>query len=209
MKIGFASSDWSSTLKDDTGGLIPGGACWYRIMLPSREMAKRGHVVEVGTLIFNSKLGEFGIRPHTSPTGDLVHGGFDVIVMQRWMHDGVDESIRIARSNGQVIVNDIDDHFFALHPKNRANKGLQDSVVSLAHYRKTLAASSLVTTSTPFLAEVVHSINADAPTTVIRNGLETESWSSQPMSSEVASVGWIGALPWRSDDLQVLRGYRS
>jgi len=167
--------------------------------------------VTVGLLTSHRKSGEFGILPLDCIDLDgndrdaRIEWGFDIIVMQRWMHRDVSADIGRARAAGQVIVNDIDDHFDAIPPTNQAfhaTHPARNADENVAHYREILRHSDLITCSTPFIARWYERY---APTCVIRNAVDMREWETHP-HREPPVLGWVGATAFRGGDLEVAAG---
>lgn len=227
MKIGFATADWSRILGPD-GKPTYGGSGWARIGLPARHLRAMGLDVVEGTLVWSAEAGVFLVRQW--PGYDLdaqdptLYALPDLIVLQRWMFASVAVETRTAQANGQVVVNDLDDHFWGLDPRNRAAQitdPRRNPVENRDHYAATIRASSAVTVATPYLADVVKRMGvASSKIHVLENHLDTEAFYNvseenrhrQAMgitefrSKTVPKVGWVGATPWRSGDLETMRG---
>ena len=199
MKIGFGSSDWSRSVKDDRGHPVWGGAGWARLgqyssLLPF-DMA-------VGSLAFHK--GVFGVADWDGNH----HFDCDIIYMQRVMFDDVPNRILQARANGQVIINDLDDWYWGLSPSNGAWAGSHpknNPKENVNHYRKVLSASTLVTVSTPYLADRI-SQWVSRPIVLIPNFVDTEKFPIRTQTDGVPTVGWVGSTGHRSGDLEILKG---
>lgn len=202
MRIGFATNDFSRTLR------TLGGAGWYRCGLPARALAAHGIDTAVGTPVHH-KYGRLGLCPlELIDAPDDVRAAahdfdFDVIVLQRGMWPGLETAIRYAKAKGQVIVNDVDDHFDQIPTTNQAFLSTLPgaSMGDLDSYRRVLAASDLITCSTPFLERWYRRY---APTVTVRNAIDLDRWHPIPSRGPV-QVGWIGVTSHRSRDLEVLR----
>lgn len=197
--------DWS-TILDTTGKPTPGGSGWYRAHLPHRALRDAGIETCIGRLLFSPKERRFGIRAwgEGSEDGKLDTWDCDVVVLQRWMIDGLWDDIRAARESGQLVVQDVDDWFFGLASQNVASKALTlDPRSNLAHYRKVLLASDLVLASTPYLASRLSQFCPNVR--VVRNHIDVERWAVRDQR-EVPVLGWAGAVPWRSGDVETLIG---
>lgn len=225
MKIGFATADWGN-LQERPGY---GGAGWARIGLPAKFLRQAGLDVVEGTLIFNKATKTFGVRCWPEPGEEAVlHGDIDLVVLQRWMFASVAVETASARRKGQVVVNDLDDHFWALSRHNRARvvtDPRHNLIENRDHYAAVLRSSSAVTVSTPFLADIVRrELGVKAPIHVLENHLDLEAWDEvaevnmeRVQAPALATVdllgfrrpivGWVGATPWRSGDLEVLQPF--
>jgi glycosyltransferase involved in cell wall biosynthesis len=214
MRVGFATTDWSP-IPDENGHNTLGGSGWYRVGIPSKALSLwSAHGVSVGLLASATVRSTGGRRLGVYREDGTHDWDCDVIVLQRWMHDGLADDIRLARASGQVIINDVDDWFFGLSPANAAFHSSHPKVNPEAnrnHYRQILAASSLITVSTPFLADRFREMfNGRVPVEVLPNVVDLgpfgQDWRVRPLGEEDPVVGWAGAVAWRSGDLEVLRG---
>jgi hypothetical protein len=108
LRIGWATNELLHMPANAEGktAYFPGGSAWYRMFLPAKWLRERGHHCPVGRLVFDKKLGIFGVTEDTSPEPDPETFDFDLpmIVLQRWMFDEMPEDIKRARSSGQVVV---------------------------------------------------------------------------------------------------------
>lgn len=214
MRIGFACGDWGMRALDDDGTPTLGGSGWYRMGLPSDFLTRNGHTCVLGTLVRRRSTGEFGVATWDGEH----HWGFEIIVMQRWMNEGLADEMHEARAqHGQRFVNDVDDHYEGLdtrnmawrssHPKWDAERGrfVDERVndVNRDEYRRVLAASDLLTVSTPYLADRLAKYGVEIA--VLRNAIDLERWLPHEQH-DPPTLGWVGAQPWRSGDLEALRG---
>lgn len=210
MRVGFATTDWS--LYEGRENLTLGGSGHYRVGIPSRYLAKAGHEVYVGGIAtYGGADAQLGIsdpyNENPDPAKDVAWG-CDVVVLQRTMHVGLDVAIRAARANGQFIVSDVDDHFWQLDKRNVAHEGLVKNAslkFNLAAYIENLKASSLITVSTQFLADELTKM-IPTPIAVVPNVVDlSQDWRRTPQPA-MPAYGWAGAVPWRSGDIETLRG---
>lgn len=199
-KIGFASSDWSRSVTDSNGHPVMGGAGWARL---GQYVEHLDDVKAVGILAHKDDI--FGVR---SWDGKL-HLDCDIIVMQRVMFADVPDKIRVAQANGQIIINDIDDWYFGLSPKNGAFAASHPKTnpnENVNHYKAVLARSDHVTVSTPYLMERLKSF-VKAPLHLIPNFVDVKKFQPRAVNeSNMPIVGWVGSTAHRSGDLQELRG---
>lgn len=201
MRIAFVTADWAH---DGTLG----GAGEARIGLPSRALAEAGHEVYVGELVGQHRDGWLTA---IGRDGGCWNERPDVVVIQRWMHKDAPRLQAEARATGQVIVHDLDDWFWGLDPQNRAFWGTHPSTnpdQNRDHYWRALGEADVVTVSTPYLAERLSGI---ARTEVVRNAIDLKRFSevreeNSTREPERLVYAWVGALGWRSGDLETLRG---
>lgn len=198
MKIGFGSADWSSSVFDDKGHPVWGGSGWARL---GQYQHRLGHEVVVGPLI--SKNDTFGVQDWDGNH----HFDLDVIVMQRVMFD-IAEKMKRAKAEGQILINDIDDLYWNLHPANLAWKASHpqfNSIENRNHYRAIISNSSGLIISTQYLAEAIKPM-IQSPSIIIGNYIDPDRFIvRQHSDSEPPCIGWVGSTSHRSGDLELLR----
>jgi hypothetical protein len=202
MKIGIVSGDHLRADRSPDGKERWGGAGWARVGQYVDAMRAAGHDVTVGHLWLR------GNSLTVQDEHDNVHYP-DVVLMQRLMHRGLDQSVLIGRRSGQVVVNDIDDWYWGLDPSNAAFKASHpkyNKEENTLFYRKVLAASDHVTVSTPYLAARIREM-IDTPLTVIKNYVDVGRFTKREhVDTESPEVGWAGSTDHRSGDIETLRG---
>ena len=204
MRIAFVTSDWS------VDGQL-GGAGEARIGLPARALAAAGHEVRIGEVLAAHSEGWLTC---VSRDGGPWTERPDVIVIQRWMHRDAAQLQREAMDAGQVVVHDIDDWFWGLDQSNRAfwsTHPSRSSEQNREHYRAALGACDLITVSTPYLAGRIESLIPGSRTFVVRNSIDVARFDAvravnEARSGDELTYAWVGALDWRSGDLETLRG---
>lgn len=201
MKIGVASADYLRPEKSPTGDEQWGGAGWARIGQYIPYLREAGHEVTVGTM--------WKVRDHVE-----VEDGYtkekvapDILIVQRIMHEGVADTTQMARKTGQIVVNDIDDWYWGLDPRNGAWKASHpkyNKAENTTFYARNVKACDFVISSTPFIADKVRE-KFGVPTTVLKNTVDTARFStvSQP---DTPTIGWVGSTSHRSGDLEILSG---
>jgi glycosyltransferase involved in cell wall biosynthesis len=198
MRVAFISTD--ATKRGTT--VEPGGAAYYRTVLPADGLREFGgidaHWFPEARSLPNGEIA--GRHDQWGKTFD----GFDVVVLQRWMHQDIPRKIMDARATGQIIVQDIDDHMWAIHSANKAAKQVTSRTdINLDHYTRSIRAASHITVSTPFLAKVITDLG-QPNVTVIRNAIDLRNWQRQEVSDQVKHIGWVGSTDHRSNDLEQL-----
>lgn len=210
MRIGLASSDWAVKAPDVLGRPTWGGAGWYRLGLPGSRLRAQGFDVVEGTLVWSADAGRFGVRPWPARGEEaVIEWDLDLVVLQRWMFASVAVESHTARRNGQVVVQDVDDHFWALDPANRAYVATSpqtNPVENRDHYLAALKSASAITVSTPYLASCLKGLGVRTPTFVLPNRVDVAAFAQERPERDRPVVGWVGATPWRSKDLETLRG---
>lgn len=214
-KVAWFSTDWQFEPAVDelasrvAGRPIPipgkrvatyGGTYYYRMALPAMELAKHG---------YQSVLA-YAVRP--GPDGRLSalgvdqcwHDDCDIVVFQRWMAANGAPFAERARAAGQLVIQDVDDMFWALPRTNIASQTTDPKVnpeFNRVHYRRMIDVSSAVICSTPAIAAY---LGRKVPAFVCRNSIDIDRWPvHDPM---VGMVGWVGGIAWRGNDLPLLRG---
>jgi glycosyltransferase involved in cell wall biosynthesis len=235
VRIGFATTDFSFGRRGPDGGPAFGGAGYYRCFLPAEACARAGHEVVWGGLISSNTTGQLGVqvleklswigpehpafpKTYTRPEAPLWEGrhefDLDVIVMQRWMLQDTWQYVMRARGEGQVVVNDLDDWFWGLDERNvawAASHPRLNPTSNRDHYLLTCLASDVITVSTPYLADQLHGLLKDLQAgrppeiVVLRNMIDLERWRPRPIENEDLTYGWVGAIPWRSGDVETLK----
>lgn len=206
MKIGFATNDWSRVL-DSRGHPIIGGSGYIRIGQYISPLQQLGHEAIIGVLANDPKKGIFGVY---SWDGKVAYD-FDVIVMQRYMHMDVVPDIKKARSAGQIILQDVDDWYWGLSPKNHA-KQMSDPIVNktenIVWYKNIIQVSDGVITSTPFLNQKISKWNETCR--MHGNYVTLSRFRENKIHTNIQNkytLGWIGSTAHRSGDLEILRPY--
>lgn len=195
--VAWISADYSQLVDPPE----PNGCTWYRCVLPSREVAKHGIDTGVGMPAANPELG-MGIAYE-----DGMLAGWDINVFKLLMHESVLEFMTIMQRNGQTIAVDVDDFHAGLHDENVAEgltNPLKNPQVNRAWYEQIIRRADFVTVSTEFLADYYDARVRDVR--LVRNGVDVDRWEQRDVSGEPI-IGWVGATPWRSGDLETLRDW--
>lgn len=217
MIIGIASADYMRSDRTSSGNDEWGGAGWARMGQYIDQYTKAGHDVICGTL-FGGKVGA------AVEDGNGVKKFPDIILMQRLMHSDQEYSqvtgqmftkemsltqvMAAAKKSGQVIVNDVDDWYWGIDPSNFAFMGSHpkvNAVENTRNYSAVLASSSLLTVSTPYLAERLRT-RVRCPIVVIPNYIEVSRFTPHQQSIGVPMFGWAGSTGHRSRDIETVAG---
>lgn len=197
--VGFLTTDWAW----GTEPLQPNGCAWYRCVLPGVELEKRGWVCGVGIPAFNDRDGFGMVTGH----GKAVHG-WDIIVFKLIMHKDALENLSRAQEMGQKIIVDIDDFFDGLAPTNRAYEATDPKKYpdnNREIYAEIIRRSFAVITSSQFLFDYYSKIHSNV--FLVRNGIDTNRYAGinrHRRAHHKTRIGWVGATPWRSGDLEIL-----
>ena len=196
-EFAVATTDWSRTIVDDNVYRVPGGCGWMRFGQCASLTRNRFIMGDLATV--NNWI---GVRPQR---GTEVIAP-PVVFMQRFMESRATRLVEQAVATGQFVVNDVDDWFWGLHPENQAYKASHpdlNPISNIDHYRNTLAASSLVTVSTPFLAEQISEWGVS--TRIVENRVSAWRFSMRRHLPGKPIVGWAGSTGHRSGDLAILK----
>jgi glycosyltransferase involved in cell wall biosynthesis len=204
MRVAWISRDWGLRQRFDGSEIkTPGGSGYHRCILPAQGLSEFGGI-ETGC------FADATVRPSGEivPLDDnrwIMPGDWDIVVLQRWMQPEIAEITSRARAAGQIVIQDVDDHFWALHRANAAfyvTDPSHNESWNREHYAEALRAASLVTVSTPFLAEVIKTELGQPNVTVLSNMIDLANWHRQPVRREVKTIGWVGVTSHRSQDLE-------
>lgn len=198
--VTFLTFDWSFALKP----IQPNGCAWYRCKLPM-DILKNNKEYETGFGFpgFNEKYG-FGLL---IPDNKAIHG-WDIVILKLIMLEKVIDQIPIAKSLGQKIVIDLDDHMEGLEKSNLAyhmTSPEKNPKNNREHYLKSIEMADALITSTPFLKEFYENKHPGKPVFLVRNGIDIDRWTlKKGGGGNKPTFGWVGATPWRSGDLETL-----
>lgn len=212
MKVGYASLDFSPDIIAADGFPAWGGAGWARL---GQYHGRLKHETVKGLLSFDKRKKVMQVHEcvHTYHAPGMQcegidHDNCDIIVMQRWMLDGLERDIGMARANGQIIINDVDDLLWDVHRSNVAHRFMRSNAhngESVDFYGKVLQASNLVVVSTPYLASVVKEMARTDNVIVVPNFVDFNKFTTREQAAE-PTLGWVGSTAHRSNDLEQLRG---
>ena len=199
--IAFLTVNWSFT----TNPIQPDGCAWYRCMLPMFELKKFGWNVGMGLPNYTEEdgfvLDDFGRENYC---------GWDIIVFKLIMLKTVVERMEKAKSLGQKIYVDIDDFFEGLSETNLAHKSTdpnKNEEVNRQHYYDIINMADGVITSTPFLRDY-YIEQGIKNVFMVRNGIDLDRWHRRRDHARyLPTVGWVGATPWRSKDLETMQPF--
>jgi hypothetical protein len=197
--VTFLTFDWAF----GTEPLQPNGCAWYRCYLPMKELKNHGWETGIGFPGYNEEHG-FGML---IPDDKAIHG-WDIIVFKLIMLESVATKIKTAKELGQKIVVDLDDSFEKLHETNMAYKMTDPEKYpknNRDHYQYIIDNADALITSTPFLYDFYKNEKGYKNVFMVRNGIDLSRWRQRKDHSRwLPTVGWVGATPWRSQDLETM-----
>lgn len=180
-----------------TNDIIPSGVSFYRCVMPMSVIPD----AMIGRPRFSVGEG-IGI----DDGGDGIFG-FSVVVLKLLKHKKYLKWVQKAQALGQRIVVDVDDFFQGLHPANSAYS-VTDPAVNPVENREFMETITLmadtITVSTPFLRDHYAAKHPDVR--LVRNSI-LPSMFDQRKQADRPIIGWMGALAWRSEDLETLSGW--
>ena len=196
MSVGFITYDLNTSVSPP----IPGGCSFYRQLLPMSTLTNTQTLM--GLPAWEAENG-FGIK-HGAQRASF---GFDTIVMKALMGRNTAHQIRLAQDAGQRIVVDVDDFYDGLAPSNVAYKFTDPShnkLMNREFFRDVIEACDIVSVSTPFLYDYYSQTHPDVR--LVRNGIDLRFFEKRKVRNVPNPVlGWVGAIPWRSEDVETLR----
>ena len=217
MKVGFATVDWSRSVRDEAFGKpAMGGANWIRFgqYLPFMNEVEPVH----GAPVWSNTKQVFGVDTLCGwpcDVDDVERYDFDipVIFLQRVMDYKVGSHVAIARANGQIVIQDIDDDFWSIPKWNSSYAATHPSMnkeCNTDFYLEGLANSNLIVASTPYLAEKMSEVNDHV--VLIENHVNVDSFEKAQAQMGARSdvrVGWTGDVAMKVGDLACLRSVAS
>jgi glycosyltransferase involved in cell wall biosynthesis len=155
------------------------GCGYYRMHLPAKHLSKLG----LATTVASTRLD--------------VDRPYEIIVAQRVTGVKPSNVWRAICDSDTLAVMDMDDDLFNVPTHNPSHSYYADPLVR-RQLADNLAASNLLTVSTPYLAERMKEYT-DAPIEILPNCLDLGSVSKRPESGGVVSVGWAGSGTHKGD----------
>jgi hypothetical protein len=199
MIIGVASADWVGPNKSSDGNAYWGGSGWARV---GQFLEHLPYKVAVGYLAWKHDhliiTDVYGTEHHP-----------DVLILQRLMHTGLANHIALSQAYGQIIINDVDDWYWGLDPRNNAwhhSHPKTNSKENVNHYRSIISRSAYVTVSTPYLLGRLSPV-IKGESLLFRNTIDISKFSVKEHTEEDCPVvGWAGSTAHRSGDLETVSG---
>jgi len=195
-RFGFISGDFVYAL----GQLYPGGCGYYRCMLP---MNAAGPGAKFGPPAWTADRG-FGVRLNK----EYAQFGFDTVVIKQLMERWMPRQMQIAKQLGQRLIVDVDDAYDFLHDENLAKHSTdpeRNKISNREHMRAVIMEADIVTVSTPFLLDYYSGLRDNV--VMVRNGINPNQFPKRKVTRDKPVIGWAGALRWRSNDLDVFKGW--
>jgi len=174
-------------------------------MLPAQQLNIAGIHSTVGMLSKRENAG-FSITRTNNTRAD----NHSIIVLKVVMDRVALEAIPFCKARGQKIVVDIDDLFDEIHETNFAasstdpdkNKDRNREI-----YKQIIAEADALICSTPFIEEYYRKMYPSKPMFVVRNAIDIDRWKRLSVVKRKPIIGWLGATPWRSKDLEAIADF--
>lgn len=197
--VAFLTLDWTKGIEP----VEPNGCAYYRCYLPSIELEKYEWGVASALPEYHPEHG-FGAYLNK----DTVHFGWDIVVFKLIMLKTVAELLENNKPLNQKIVVDVDDFYEGLQPSNLAWQNTDPQKYpdnNREHYWRIIDLADAIVTSTQFLYDFYTKEKGKSNVFLVRNGIDIDRWhKKQDHSRWLPTVGWVGAIPWRSGDLEMM-----
>jgi hypothetical protein len=212
MRIGFLSTDWG-----DHYEALPGGCTNVRMLMPGMLLTSIGHQVMVGEIGWKDGEGFVAVKPlerlkyrktGVIKTYDECFDKLDVVVLKLFMHQDAVKYIELAKSYGQTVIVDTDDHFEQLPEDNLAfitTDPQRNPENNRDHLISTYSAADGIIASTKFLEERMRRYNKNVYR--VPNSLDPKTFTYRlDTAGNKPTIGWVGMMMWRVNDLKDFSG---
>lgn len=212
MRIGLLSTDWGDHLE-----ALPGGCTNVRMLMPGMLLTSIGHEVMVGEVGWKDGEGFVAVKPYERlkygrrgviKEYDQAFDKLDVVVLKLFMHKDAVKYINLAKSYGQTVIVDTDDHFEQLPEDNLAfitTDPEKNPDNNRNHLIDTYSAADGIIASTKFLEERMRKYNKNVYR--VGNALDPKTFMYRlDFSGNKPTIGWVGMMMWRVEDLKCVAG---
>lgn len=200
--VAFLTMDWTRGVDP----VEPNGCAYYRCYLPSLQLEEKGWGVATALPEFHP---EYGFGAFLDKNN--VHYGWDIVVFKLIMLGTVADILEGPNRPKQKIVVDVDDFYEGLQPTNLAYQNTDPAKHpdnNREHYWRIIDAADAIITSTQFLYDFYTKEKGKKNVFLVRNGIDIDRWHKRKDHSRwLPTVGWVGAIPWRSGDLETLQPF--
>jgi hypothetical protein len=200
--ISFLTMDWARGVNP----IEPNGCAHYRCHLPSLELEKNGWEVSMAMPEFHPEHG-FG----SFISQEEIYYGWDIVVFKLIMLRSVADILEGPRRPNQKIVVDVDDFYEGLSSTNLAHQNTDPEKHpenNREHYWRIIDSADAIITSTQFLYDFYTKEKGKSNVFLVRNAIDIDRWyKKQDHARGLPRVGWVGAIPWRSGDLETMRPF--
>lgn len=199
--VAFLTLDWTKGIEPAE----PNGCAWYRCYLPMSELYNKGWEIGMGVPEYDVKHG-FGVFKSKNE----VFYGWDIIVFKLIMLKSVADIMKNSKPDQKIVV-DVDDFYEGLQPTNLAYGNTDPEKHpenNREHYWDIIDHADALITSTQFLYDFYTKKKGYKNVFLVRNGIDIDRWQRRKDHSRWLPVfGWVGAIPWRSNDLEQMNPF--
>ena len=212
MRIGFLSTDWGDHVEGQ-----PGGCTNIRMMIPALHLNQIGHQVMVGEIGWKDGEGFVAVKPYERIKArhrdvikefDWCFDKLDVVILKLFMHKDAIKYIELAKSYGQTVIIDTDDHFEQLPEDNLAfitTDPARNPDNNRQHLISTYPVADGIIASTKFLEQRMLKYNDTVYR--VKNSLNPQTFMYRLDGAGFKpTIGWVGIMMWRVDDLKSVAG---
>lgn len=212
MRIGFLSTDWGDHIEGQ-----PGGCTNVRMMGPGMQLTTIGHQVMVGEIGWKDGEGFVAVKPverlkfrnrGVITKYDECFDKLDVVILKLFMHHDASKYIELAKSFGQTVIIDTDDHFEQLPEDNLAfitTDPQRHPDNNREHLIATYSVADGIIASTKFLEERMRKYNSNVYR--VSNSLDPSNFLYRiDLAGDKPTIGWVGIMMWRVEDLKGVAG---
>jgi len=193
--IAFLTTDFSKSKS-----IQANGCAWYRCVMPGKELAKRGFEIAVAIPDYDENHGFGALISEDKRMFD-----WDVVVFKLIMHRNILEIMKNKRPDQKIFV-DVDDFYEDLRETNFAYSTTDPSKnddINRDIYLEIIDMADGVITSTQFLYDYYKKNKGVDNVYLVRNSVSLDQWHKKGDHSRwLPTFGWVGAIPWRSNDLE-------
>lgn len=187
-RVAWLTSDIASV----GGKATVGGCAYYRCYLPMRSIGVPGQMI--GKPAWTAEHGFGLVIP-----GGKARIGFSSVMLKLLWNRSLAHQISCARDVGQHVVVDIDDLYEDLDERNVASEAI--TLQKRASYEAAVMAANTVTVSSQYLYDIYSKRHPDVR--LIRNAIDLAPYQPR-RQARMVTIGWGGATPWRSGDIETL-----
>lgn len=212
MRIGFLSTDWGDHFEG-----LPGGCTQVRMMVPAFNLNQIGHIAAVGEIGWKDGEGFVLVKPYERLKArhrsvikefDWCFDKLDVVILKLYMHKDASKYIEMAKSYGQTVIIDTDDHFEQLPEDNLAfttTDPIRNPDNNRDHLIATYSIADGIIASTKFLEQRMLKYNNNVYR--VKNSLDPKNFMFRVDSGGFnPTIGWVGMMMWRVEDLKGVSG---
>jgi tetrahydromethanopterin S-methyltransferase subunit B len=187
------------------------------MLMPGMLLTSIGHQVMVGEIGWKDGEGFVAVKPlerlKYRQSGVIKNYSdcfdkLDVVILKLFMHQDAVKYIELAKSYGQTVIIDTDDHFEQLPEDNLAfvtTDPKRNPQNNREHLIATYSAADGIIVSTKFLEERMRKYNKNVYR--VPNSLDPKTFTYRmDFAGNKPTIGWVGMMMWRVNDLKDVSG---